>query len=92
MEKQSFESYLSEHLSRPWQDQTMEIPNETNLSLFVEVGTETITIAQVKKLLAKVDILLATTKRGDDYAFHYDKLAMIRVSYKEGNRTGYSNQ
>ncbi len=70
-------------------DGTIEIAEDTEVSLYASLGSETLLVSGLASISVADDMLLAKTRKGDTYAIVAEDLRALRVGKgKAGRRTG----
>jgi hypothetical protein len=89
MKTKALVEVLSSNGNCTHKDDTIEIPEGTEVSLYVSLGSETLVVSGLATIQLMDEMLLASTRKGEAYAIVSEDLRALRVGAgKTGRRTG----
>lgn len=58
---------------------TIRVDSDADITLFVSLGTQTLTIDRVAEVECRDDILIASTRKNDRYVLAYEDVRAVRI-------------
>ena len=70
-------------------EDTLQIPPETDVTLFVAVGSDPLIVRKVSQLELLAEVAIASTVKSEHYVVAYQDIRSIKIATGRGRTTGY---
>lgn len=86
MKTKALVEVLSSHGNCTHKDGTIEIAEETEVSLYASLGSETLVMGGLSTIKIMEEMVLANTRKGETYAIVAEDIRAVRVGQNNGKR------
>jgi len=89
MKRQVLQDLLGRHAQAKADGDTLVIPDGTEASLYVAMGSDPLIVDRVSVVHLEQDAVVVHTRRKDRYLIAYEDLRALRLSDESSGRAGY---